>query len=424
MEIQCSKYIIMFQSVLIVVLMLFQTTPISPDTTDLSALSVEKALEIAYRQNPQINQLQYQIRAQEKQEILSFGISDPEIKYMREGIDGGGFTEQRWAVSQSMEFPLSSIYRNRQELSTTRSLELKLQDLKNQVKADVKTAYTQLAYALQSGNVAGERVQLFENLSEAAQARADMGESSEIDAMQADLQLQEARNNQETAFKEIMNTRYDLFQTIGLDPEEQTYDIGFTDTLSYLIVDIDQEVVMEKLEGHPRLQQIQKEVEASIYGKKLAKSTYLPDMNLSYYRQDFGNDYDFYGFEVGVSIPLWFVTRQAPKVQQANAILNANEWKYEDQRLLIKKQAEQTWHSYESAKNNIERFRENIQSKSLELVQMTQKGYSLGELDLLTLLEAQRTYLRTQETYYQTLRDYYLTVIDLERYLQTDIIFN
>jgi len=147
-------------------------------------------------------------------------------------------------------------------------------------------------------------------------------------------------------------------------------------------------------------------------------------MNLSYYRQDFGNDYDFYGFEVGVSIPLWFVTRQAPKVQQANAILNANEWKYEDQRLLIKKQAEQTWHSYESAKNNIERFRENIQSKSLELVQMTQKGYSLGELDLLTLLEAQRTYLRTQETYYQTLRDYYLTVIDLERYLQTDIIFN
>ena len=301
---------------------------------------------------------------------------------------------------------------------------MKLQDLKNQVKSDVKTAYTQLAYALQSGNLAGERVLLFENLREAAQARADMGESSEIDAMQADLQLQEARSNQETTFKEIMNARYDLFQTIGLDPEEQTYDIGFTDTLSYMIVDIDQDEVMERLRDHPKLKQIEREVEASVYGKKLAKSTYLPDLNLSYYRQDFGSNYDFYGFEVGVSIPLWFTARQSPKVQQANAIQNATEWKYEDHRLLIKKQAEQTWHSYESAKNNIERFRENIQNKSLELVQMTQKGYSLGELDLLTLLEAQRTYLRTQETYYQTLRDYYLTVIDLERYLQTDIIFN
>lgn len=414
----------MFQSVLLVVFMLFQASPNSTDTTDLSTLSVQSALEIAYRQNPRINQLQYQIRAQQKQEVLSFGIPDPEISYMREGIENSEFTEQRWSVKQNIEFPLSGIYRSKQERSTTRSLELKLQDLKNQVKADVKTAYTQLAYALQSGNLAGERVQLFENLREAAQARADMGESSEIDAMQADLQLQEARNNQETTFKEIMNARYDLFQTIGLDPEDQTYDIGFTDTLSYRIVDIDQDQVMDQLQGHPKLQQIEREVDASIYGKKLAKSSYLPDLNLSYYRQDFGNDYDFYGFEVGVSIPLWFAASQSPKVQQAIAIQHATEWKYEDHRLLIRKQAEQNWHSYESTKNNIERFKENIQSKSLELVRMTQKGYSLGELDLLTLLEAQRTYLRTQETYLQTLRDYYLTVIDLERYLQTDIIFN
>ncbi|MFP8489909.1 TolC family protein [Gracilimonas sp. Q87] len=414
----------MFQSVLLVVLMLFQTAPVSTDTTDLSSLSVQQALEIAYRQNPQINRLQYQIRAQKQQEVLSFGISDPELTYMREGIEGSEFTEQRWSVSQSIEFPLTGIYRIKQERSATKSLELKLQDLKNQIKSDVKTVYTQLAFALQSGNLAGERVQLFENLREAAQARADMGESSEIDAMQADLQLQEARNNQETTFKEIMNARYDLFQTIGLDPEEQTYDIGFTDTLSYVIVDIDQDDVMERLQDHPKLKQIEREVDASEYGKKLAKSTYLPNLNLSYYRQDFGKNYDFYGFEIGVTVPLWFASRQSPKVKQANALQNATEWKYEDSRLLIKKQAEQTWHSYESAKNNIERFRENIQSKSLELVQMTQKGYSLGELDLLTLLEAQRTYLRTQETYYQTLRDYYLTVIDLERYLQTDIIFN
>jgi len=54
---------------------------------------------------------------------------------------------------------------------------------------------------------------------------------------------------------------------------------------------------------------------------------------------------------------------------------------------------------------------------------MTQKGYRMGELDLLTLLEAQRTYLRTQQSYYETLRDYYLRVIELEKYLQKDIIF-
>lgn len=409
----------------ITVLTLFQVLPLSNnDSTSISSLSVEKALEIAYRQHPGINRLKYQIKAQEKQEVLSFGISDPQISYFREGIGEGSFSEQRWTISQDIDFPLSSYYRIKREKTYTHSLQLKLDDLRNQVKANVKASYAKLAYALQSGKLARERVDLFESLLQAARARANTGEASGLDAMQANLQLQEARNSMESTFKEIMNARYDLFQTIGLDPDNQTYDIGFSDTLSYKPVNIDQEQVLDRLKNHPRLKQIREEVKASSFNAKLAKSSYLPDLNFKYYRQDFGNDFDFYGFEIGVSIPLWFASQQSQKVQQANALKNAREWKLEDTRLLIKKQAEKTWHSYDAAQNNIERFIENIQSESLELVSMTQKGYTLGELDLLTLLEAQRTYLRTQQAYYQTLLDYYLTIIELERFLQTDLIFN
>jgi cobalt-zinc-cadmium efflux system outer membrane protein len=414
----------MFLSVITAALMLFQVAAMPADTSDLNELSVQKALEIAYDKHPKINQLKNQIEAQKRQETLSIGLPNPEISYLKEGIGQGTFAEQRWTISQNIDFPLSSLYRVKQEKATTESLNLKLQDLENQVKADVKAAYAHLAYVLQSAKLAEERVTLFEDLREAAKARADMGESSEIDAMQADLQLQESRNSLELAGNQVMNARYDLFQTIGLDPEEQTYDITFPDTLEYVMVNIDQDEVMTQLQLHPALRQIQQEVEASGYRSKTAKSRYLPDLNLSYYKQDYGNNFDFFGFEVGVSIPLWFVTNQHQEVQQANALKRATEWRLTDARLLIKKQAEQTWHSYESAKNNIERFRENIQSQSQELVRMTQQGYSLGELDLLTLLEAQRTYLRTQEAYYQTLRDYYLTIIDLERFLQSDIIFN
>lgn len=414
----------MFLSFFTAALMIFQIGPAPADTAQLSILSVDKALEIAYRQHPQINILQQQIVAQEKQQVLSWGINDPEISYSREGIENDAFTEQRWTITQSMEFPLSSYYRVKQERAGTESLQLKLANLKNQVKAEVKASYTKLIYALQSGELSREQVGLFESLGRAAQARADMGESSEIDAIQANLQLQESRNSMETTFREIMNARYDLFQTIGLDPENQTYDISFPDTMEYITVQIDQQEVMNRLQDHPKLKQMEQQLESAGYLSKLAKSTYLPDLSMSYYRQDFGNDYDFYGFEVGISIPLWFAAKQSPKVQQAHALKNAALWNYEDTRLLIKKQAEQTWHSYESAKNNIERFRDNIQSQSQDLVQMTQTGYSLGELDLLTLLEAQRTYLRTQEAYYRTLRDYYLTIIELERFMQTNIIFN
>lgn len=411
----------MILTVLLAFLLSFQTLP--TDTTNLESLSVGRALEIAYQHNPRINQLRQRIEAQRQQAGLSLGIQNPELSYAKEGIGDNNFTEQRWGISQSLDFPLKGYYRAKSEQAGTGALEMQLQALKLQVKGDVKSAYTLLAYALESSRLARERVDLFQSLRDAAQARADLGESSDIDAMQADLQLREAQNNMETAYQQIMQARYNLFEIIGLEEEQQTYEIGFPDTLRFVAVNINQEELLQQLPNHPQLQQISEQQLAASYQTKAAKSGYLPDINLKYYRQDFGNGFDFNGFEVGVSLPLWFGVNQSNRVQQSKAQYRMVEWQYREEQLSIKKRAEQAWHGYETTQANIRRFRETIQTKSRELVDMTQRGYRLGELDLLTLLEAQRTYLRTQEAYYETLRDYYLRVIELEQYLQTDIIF-
>lgn len=411
----------MILTVVAALLISFQVQP--SDTTDLNNLSVGKALEIAYMHNPGINQLQNQIEAQRRQQSLSLGVQDPELIYAKEGIGEGSFAEQRWVVSQSFDFPLTGYYRFQGEKAGTKSLGYELESLKLQIKENVKKAYTRLAYAIESSHLAGERVDLFTSLRDAAQARADLGESSELDAMQADLQLTEAQNSLERSFREVMNERYNLFEIIGLDDEQQTYNISFPDTLHYVDIEIEQDDVLNRFMDHPQLQQINELKVAASYGTKAARSSYLPDINLKYYRQDFGNGFNFNGFEVGISVPLWFGINQSNSVQRSKASERIVEWRFIEEELSIKKQAEQAWHGYETSRANINRFRSSIREKSLDLVYMTQRGYRLGELDLLRLLEAQRTYLRTQQAYYETLRDYYLSVIELERYLQTDIIF-
>jgi len=411
----------MIFSLLIALLVSFQ--PTSQDTTDLNNLSVDKALEVAYQQNPRIKKLENQVEAQRQQQGLNVGINDPEVTYAKEGIGQGAFSEKRWVISQSLDFPLTSYYRVKSAKASTSSLELKLQALKLQVRADVKAAYAKLAFAIESSHLAQERVNLFKSLRDAAKTRSDLGESSEIDAMQASLQLTEAQNNMQMAYQDIMDARYNLFETVGIDKEKQTYEISFPDTLHYVAVDINQNEVLQQLQNHPQLQQINKEQLAASYQTKVAKSGYLPDINLTYYRQDFGNGFDFKAFEVGVSIPLWFGVNQSNKVQQSQARYRAVGWQFQQEQLAIKKQAEQAWHGYETARANIKRFQSSIQTQSKKLVDMTQQGYRMGELDLITLLEAQRTYLRTQQSYYETLRDYYLRVIKLEKYLQKEIIF-
>lgn len=52
------------------------------------------------------------------------------------------------------------------------------------------------------------------------------------------------------------------------------------------------------------------------------------------------------------------------------------------------------------------------------------EGYLIGEIDQLTLLEAQRTYLNSEKNYFDILKTYYLRLIELEKYLQKDLVFS
>ena len=99
----------MIFSVIIALLVSFQSIP--QDTTDLNNLSVGKALEIAYEHSPQVNQLKNRIEAQKQQAGLSLGVKNPTVTYAKEGIGQGTFGEQRWMISQSMDFPLTGYYR-------------------------------------------------------------------------------------------------------------------------------------------------------------------------------------------------------------------------------------------------------------------------------------------------------------------------
>jgi len=417
----------MFLLLLVTGLFSFQPTPVdtgSSSSSHQATISVKKALEIAYQHNPRIKQLENRIEAQKQQKSLNLGIQDPQVTYAKEGIGQGTFTEQRWVVSQTMDFPLTGYYKYQSAAASTGSLKKQLESERLQLKADVKKAYTKLAFAIESSHLAQERVELFENLKNAAQTRAETGESSGIDAMQANLQLSESLNEKQRAVQQINNARYNLFQIMGLEEDQQTYEINFPDTLTYVAIDINQSDVLQKLQDHPALQQLQKNRLAANYMTKAAQSNYLPDVTVQYYRQDFGNGFDFNAFEVGMSVPLWFGLNQSKQVQQSKARYRITEWRLQEQQLALKKQAEQAWHGYVTARSNIIRFRSSIQSESRQLVSMTQMGYRLGELNLLRLLEAQRTYLRTQQSYYQTLQTYYIRIIELEKYLQTDIIFN
>lgn len=408
--------------ILLITLTCFWST-IALAQDEFEALSVHSALEYAYSHNPQLNQTRELINHKEAEKRLIFGLTAPEIRYTKEGLDGNGFMEQRWSVSQSLDFPTTIIHRNTKVDKEYSAMKAQYEASKLNLKADVKKAYSMVAFTLEIVHLRDEQVQLAREIESISLERNRVGESSKLDVLQAQLQLSEARNNYNDAISELQNARYELFNTIGLSPGNQHYGIEFPDTLTYIPVNFDQEAVMNSISRHPAVLRDKAFIRSAESEVKVKRSAYLPALTGTYFRQDFGNGFDFNGFEISISVPIWFALDQAPNVARAKSMLRSGELELQKNELALKTEAEQAWHSFHNVEQQIKDYNESIRSSSSELLSLTQEAYRVGEIPLITLLQAQRTYLTSQERYLTALRDYHIQLINIEKFLQKDLIY-
>ena len=219
------------------------------------------------------------------------------------------------------------------------------------------------------------------------------------------------------------NTRYSLFNIVGLDPEEQSYAISFEDTLRYTKLDLDQESILELIPNQPGILAIDAMLTSADQKVNASWSSLLPNLNLSYYVQDIGTGFDYHGYEIGLSIPVWFMINESQDIKIAKTESKLIEFEKRGAVLKLKKEIEQSWHSFEASRKTIDRYEGTIRKRSKELLDLTLEGYQLGNIDLLNLLYAQSTYLSSQLRYIKALQNYYIKIIELEKYLDKELVF-
>lgn len=382
-------------------------------------------MEFARRNNPEINQLRELIEEKKGEKWSSTGLSDLNFSVMREGIDLGtnaGFDEKRWTLSQSIDFPLVTYFQRQRINAERQALESKYDAELLELKKEIKSIYTELTYAREILHLRTQQLQLAEQLHNSTSVRFELGEASELDLMKTDIERAEAQNELEDARNAFHMARYGLFRSIGLDPDKQKYSIQFPDTLVYLPVVINQYEVLNSLENQPDYVANVKLQQAAAKQVKAAWSSFLPQIDFSYYWQNLGYNFDNYGYEVGFSIPLWFPFNQRGHIQTYKAVHRRTVWQKHSITLEMKKQIELAWHGFDHSKQIVERVHNLVRVKSRKLLELTFQGYEAGEIDLLSLLDVQRTYLNTEKRYWDALKDYYLRVIELEKFTNREFV--
>ncbi len=391
-----------------------------------SLLTIKEAVESAYIRNAELQQLYAQLKQKENQWRTETGVSALEISYFKEGIASGPgdvFDEKRITVSQEIDFPLTTSYRLKGLAEEVKALQLKIQSRENEIKAEVKSYYVEVIYALYLQKSRQNQLKLAQDLYNAVYTKFETGLGNGIDLANAELRLDEAKNKLDQTEWTLHKARYGLFFAMGLPVEDQKYSIQFTDTLNAKGIEISQILTLAVLETQPNFLATEHELKAAGLFIKEAKSNILPDLRLNLYKQNYGSGFDFKGFEVGLRIPIWYPLDQKGKINTALAKQEEIQWKQQEIRLDTKKQIEYAWHDYSVSRSIIDRYNTTMKEKASRLQSLTLKAYQLGEIDLLNLINAQQTYLSSEENYLIALRDYYLQLVSLEKFLTEDLVY-
>jgi cobalt-zinc-cadmium efflux system outer membrane protein len=393
------------------------------DTT----LTLNNAVEFAYSNNTNLQQLKAQLNQQQEVWRTETGISPPQISYFREGIQTtlpeDIFDEQRITVSQEIDFPLTTLYRLRALKQEVYALEYRITALEREIKSEVKMKYIDVLYALYLQKSKQEQLKIADELYNAVFAKAETGMATGVDLVNAELQREQARNALDESEWTLHEARYGLFYAMGLPAEEQKYSIVFSDTLRTNDIGITQIQSLDLQEEQPEYLAVEHELTAADFYLKEAKSNILPDIGLSLYKQDYGDGFKYKGFEVGLSIPLWYPFEQKGKISMAKAEREKLGWKQAGVKLEMKKNIEYAWHNYSVSRRIMERYNETMKSKAERLRSMALRAYQLGELDLLELLNAQQTYINSEQNYLSALRNYYIQLAAMEKYFKMDLVY-
>jgi cobalt-zinc-cadmium efflux system outer membrane protein len=270
------------------------------------------------------------------------------------------------------------------------------------LETQVAQRYHTLQLAIGRFGLAEQRLQLADDLQNAGRRREQAGELSRLERLRLDLIRESAQQILDKTEGEYNEALSQFRAYLALSPET-------TPQLTRLepfgpIPELVQ--LQAKLSEHPTLLAARHDLDAARSEVKLVRAERLPDPTLRVFRErDFlhGRRRDVIGVGIGIDVPLW--DRKAGRLSEARAQVVQTRSKLQvlerDLASLLQQSHLHLNHLVEQGKHFLVRVLEPAD----EVFGLTRKAYASGEVEILSLIDANDTYFNAQERYLALLHD-------------------
>ena len=296
-----------------------------------------------------------------------------------------------------------------------------LADYFRQLRADATVTYLE---ALRQHRLYQVKQRAYENMRQLAESdsiRFRLGEIREVDATQSQVEAGVLRNELAQAQSELYRAFSDLSLMTG------TFS---TDTLfvpegelqlparHFVLADLLNEAMQERADLVAALRN--KEVASKAL--KVTRRERNTDVDLSIAVSRNARVYNeeapappFTGVTAGIAIPLKFSNFNKGSVRAARFREQQAELQYQEARLQVQTEVMQAYWTYGLSSKQVEQYDNGLLRQASEVLEGKSFSYRRGEVSLLEVLDAQRTYDEVQAQYIETLFNYSVALVELER---------
>ncbi len=394
--------------------------------TEINQLSLNEAIEIGVRQNPELLQSAENINAAKGRFWKGISLPQPELElsleYAPVNTSLSNYSERTFAISQSFEFPTNYFlkgnkYSKEEEIALEQYL-LKKYELVKQIKS----AYFKVLADQSIVKYSQENLIISDDFYKKAQIRYNVGEGTNIEELTAKVQLSEAKNKLEIARNNLNTSLAELNYVLGYGNQNKTSSLLLTDSLKYTEHNLSLEIVYQTAEEtNPQIKEA--ELNNGIAGveKTLAWSSLLPNFNFAYFKQSRDGDSGFYGASFEVSVPLWFIMDQRGAIQEASANESISEALLQQTKNEIRLKLKNAYTSYINNQQQIKTYNDDILPQTEEVYRTAIKSYDAGELSYLEYMQVKQLVISARENYITALFNYNKSLFELEEIIGKNI---
>ncbi len=381
------------------------------------ALAIQQAIEIALKNNAAIKASQFEVDASRALRKTGADLGKTSVLGTF-GQYNSYANDNNFTIQQTIPFTAfgSQASLNRSLLAAT---ELKKSVTENELVYQVKQTFYQLTFVQARHDLLVQQDSIYQGFLKSASLRYKTGEANLLEQTTAETQSNEIKNQlrQNEASAIVLRTQLKTLLNSESLPEIEKTSPGE--------IKFDELPDTALITANPSLAYMRQQMEVTQSQKKVESAKLAPDIIIGYFNQTLIRTPDpetgifstastrFTGFQLGVSIPLWFVPQNA-RIKSAEYNKQAARSNYRYYHIALQGQAEQAIQQFDKARNSLTYYRTSALPNAELILKQSQAAFRGGNIGYAEYLLGVRNAITIKEGYLQTLNEYNQSIIYIE----------